>query len=354
MILFETHHQEAYNCILHNFLKTAIFNGKTDIGDIIEEILPKYLYREQYQKCVKTIEELYNWTGDKFYHEMNAIHEFILYKFIDYMGDLQTELSEFNGLYFNERCHILIKEASQKDFEEDSDFTLEEHEESFYDVFYYPDVLFTDTDFLMIDTLYNQRKLGNLIIENRLRINIDYYFELLPIDIQEQYKTKHITLTSEVSSMLKYFTERVEHGNLYKLFWEKDVPVKEERIQLILENIMDAYFYNQAVEITREAMLGNGKVDFKLYKNSNEEEKVLIEIKRASSSYLKKGYEKQLTDYMLSTKYKNAFYLIACFTDDEYDKSMKFIREHVYTDTIQLYINISILDFRKRKSASIL
>ncbi|CQR52528.1 hypothetical protein [Paenibacillus riograndensis] len=352
MILFATYHQEAYNCIFHHFLKLEIFNGQTDVGDIIEEILPKYLYREQYHKCVKTIEELYYWTGDKFYHEMNAFHEFILYKFIDYMGDLQKELPDFNRLYFNERCRILIKEASQKDFEEDSEFSLEEHEESFYDVFYYPDVLFTDTDFLMIDTLYNQRKLGNINIENSLGINIDYYFELLPIDIQEQYKTKHITLTGEVSSMLKYITERLKYGNLYKLFWENEDPVREERIQLILENIMDAYFYNQAVEITREAMLGNGKVDFKLYKNTNEDEKVLIEIKKAKN-YVKKGYEKQLTDYMLSTKYKNAFYLIACFTDDEYDKSMKFIREHVYTDTIQLYINISILDFRKRKSASI-
>ena len=110
---------------------------------------------------------------------------------------------------------------------------------------------------------------------------------------------------------------------------------------------------NQAIEITREALVGNGRVDFKLYKADHEDEKVLIEIKRGSSSYLRKGYEKQLTDYMLSTNYKNAFYLIACFTDSEYERSERFIRNHVYTDTIQLYINISILDFRKRKTASI-
>ncbi|MGG0815424.1 hypothetical protein ABE142_22560 [Paenibacillus alvei] len=331
-----------------------VFNEETDIGDIIEEILPKYLYREKYHKCVKTLEELYYWTGDTFYHQMNAIHEFVLYKFIDYMADLQKELPEFNQIYFDERCHLLIQEASQAEFEECCEFSIEEHESHFYDIFYYSDSLFTDTDFLFIDSVYNNRKLGKTIIEERLGINIDYYFELLPLDIQEQYKTKHITLTGEVSSTLEYITERIHYGNLYKLFWENDVPVKEERIQLILENIMDAYFYNQEVEITREAALGNGKVDFKLYKNINEDEKVLVEIKRASSSYLKKGYEKQLTDYMRSTKYKNAFYLIACFTDDEYDKSMRFIREHVYTDTIQLYINISLLDFRKRKPASIL
>lgn len=107
--------------------------------------------------------------------------------------------------------------------------------------------------------------------------------------------------------MLKYIDERIQRGNLYKLFWENDKPVKEERIQLILENIMDAHFFNQEVEITREALLGNGKVDFKLYKTDHEDEKVLIELKRGSSSYLKKRYEKQLTDYMLSTSYKNDF-----------------------------------------------
>lgn len=351
MILFATYHQEAYNYILHNFLEIEIFNGETDIGDIIEDILPKYLYREQYHKCVKTIEELYYWTGDEFYHEMNAIHEFILCKFIDYMEDLQKEYPEFNQVYFNQKCRSLIKKASKKDFEEDCEFTPKEYEGLFYNIFHYTDSLFTDTDFLMIDTIYNQRKLGDISIEKILGINIDYYYELLPMDIQEQYKTKHITLTSEVSSMLKYINSRVKHGNLYKLFWENDVPVNEERIQLILENIMDAYFYNQAVEITREAMLGNGKVDFKLYKNNNEDEKVLIEIKKAKN-YVKKGYEKQLTDYMLSTKYKNAFYLIACFTTEEYEKSVKFIREHVHTHKIQLYINIHIFDFRKRKTAS--
>lgn len=56
---------------------------------------------------------------------------------------------------------------------------------------------------------------------------------------------------------------------------------------------------------------------------------------------------------MLSSKYKNAFYLIACFTDEEYEKSYRFIREHVYTDMVQLYINIRILDLRKRKTASV-
>lgn len=353
MIIFQTDHQELYNHIIHNFLEIEVFNEDTDLGDMIELLLPKYLYREQYSSCAKAFKELFQWTEDTFYHEMRALHELLLYDFVEYMADLQKEVPEFRQLYIDKKGHSLIEQAVQDDCAESDDLEAEDYREIYYDIFSYPDSLFIDTDFLFIDTIYNLRKTGETFIEDGLGINIDYYFELLPLDIQEQYKTKHITLTSEVVTMLAYVQKRIQQGNLYKLFWENDSPVKEERIQLILENIMDAYFYNQEVEITREALLGNGKVDFKLYKTAHEDEKVLIEIKRGSSSYLKKGYEKQLTDYMLSTSYKNAFYLIVCFTDQEYERSVRFIKNHVYTDTIQLYINISILDLRKRKTASI-
>ena len=355
MFIFQTNHQKLYNYIIHNFLLVEVFNEDTDLGDIIEALLPKYLYREQYQKCVKTFEELFLWTEDCFYHEMTAFHEIILYEFINYMSELQKDVSYFKELYFNEECQKLISEAAQIDYEEfNNEQSLEECIEFYYDIYCYTDSLFIDTDFTFLDLIYNSRKFGNNIIEERLGIDIDYYFEILPLDIQAEYQTEHITLSDEVSALLSYIEHRMVYGNLYKLFWEHDEPVKEERIHLILENIMDAYFYKQDIEITREAVLGDGKVDFKIYKNNQEDEKVLVEVKRASSSYLKKGYEKQLTSYMRTSEYKNAFYLVACFTDVDYDRAVRFIRENVYTDTVQLYINISILDLRKRKVPSLL
>ena len=339
--------------MIHHFLKIEIFNGDVDVGDMVEQLYPQYLYREQYCKCIKVLEELYQWTEDSFYHQMSAFHELALYKFIEYMSNIQEDNLMANEILFDEKSHCFIEEASKKDLELSDGTTLDECKEFYYNIGNYPDSLFEDTNFLMLQAIYKDQKFEKGLLVKQLGINIDYYFDLLPMDIQALYKTKHITLTEEVASLLRYIQHRIHHGNLYQLFWCNDEPVNEKRIQLILENIMDAYFFNQKVEITREALVGNGKVDFKLYKNSDEEEKVLIEIKRASSSYLKKGYEKQLTDYLYSSEYKNAFYVIACFTDEEYDKSVSFIRNHVYTDTIQLYINISILDFRKRKPASI-
>ena len=270
------------------------------------------------------------------------------------MESFQADLLSFQEIYFDEACDAMMEEASEIACEYDGELSQEEYKEMFYDVECYPGELFIDLDFLAIDSLYNSRRLGDTSLEEITEINMDYYFDLLPMDIQEQYKTGHLTLTGEVSDMLGYINERISHGDLYKLFWDGGKPVKEERIQLILENIMDAYFHNKDIEITREAMLGNGKVDFKLYRSSSEDEKILIEVKRASSSYLKKGYEKQLTDYMKPSKYKNAFYIIVCFTDSEYERAVKFIRENVYTDFVQLYINIFIMDVRQRKSASVM
>jgi hypothetical protein len=260
----------------------------------------------------------------------------------------------FDSIFYDSETRLLIKAAAESDFQEYGEISLEEYEESYLDVAAYSDYLFEELDFELIPELHNRRMLGDVSLESYLGINLDFYFELLPRDIQNVYKTEHITLTGEVSAMLNYIKTRIEHGNLYKLFWENEKPVNEERIQLIMENIMDAYFYNQEIDISREAVLGNGQVDFKLYRSKHEDEKILIELKKAnSSSYLKKGYERQLTEYMLVSKYKNAFYLVACFNDKEYERIEQFIRKHIYTDTIQLYINISILDLRERKSPSI-
>ena len=115
---------------------------------------------------------------------------------------------------------------------------------------------------------------------------------------------------------------------------------------------MNAYFIGKGVDISREVLLKNGQVDFKLFRNDKKEEKVLIEVKKASSSYLKAGYEKQLCDYIRYSGCKNAFYMIVCFSDNDYKIANNFIKNHVYTDNFQMYINIALLDVRKKVAPS--
>ncbi len=73
-----------------------------DIGDIIEDIVPKYLYREQYSKCEKVLKELYEWTEDKFYHDMTCFHELMLSNYLDYLAESREDYEDFNNIYFDE------------------------------------------------------------------------------------------------------------------------------------------------------------------------------------------------------------------------------------------------------------
>lgn len=354
MILFNVEGCTIYNQILHTFLEMEIYgDDEADVDDYVEYVFPKYLYREQFLKCKKTLNEIYEWTGDTFYHDMMAFHERAIYGIIQWMIEFQEDYSNYKDILFDQECREQIRQISTRKYEEygDEKTTIEDFERFFYDANYY-EILFEDEDFLMIDMLYNNRKKGNTIAEKLMGINIDYYFDLLPLDIQEQYSSKHITLAAEISELLKYIEQRVEHGNLYQLFWENGKPVGEVRAQLILENIIATFFYGRKMDISREAITGNGKIDFKLYRNLGEEERILVEIKNANRNDLKRGYEKQLTEYMHSGNYTNAFYLVACYTDEEIEKTYKFIRENIYTDSIQSYISISMLDFRQRKTAS--
>lgn len=200
--------------------------------------------------------------------------------------------------------------------------------------------------------LYNEQKADFPELARTMGINLDYYFEILPMDIQKKYKSNHVTLTGEVCELFSYIQNRINNGSLAELFWENNKQINEKRIQIILENIMDAYFIGKNVDISREVLIKNGQVDFKLFRSNNKDEKILIEVKKVSSSYLKSGYEKQLLEYIEYSGCRNAFYLIVCFTDRDFEVANKFIRENIYTDTFQMYINISILDARKKASPS--
>lgn len=116
MILFNTKHFELYNYIIHDFLEIEIFGIEDEevIFDMAECIYPKYLYREQYNECIKILKELYQWTNDKFYHEMTAFHEIALNGFLEYMSDIQSGCPKFKKLYFNKKLRKMIKKSCNR------------------------------------------------------------------------------------------------------------------------------------------------------------------------------------------------------------------------------------------------
>lgn len=286
MINLNTPRSIIYCKIIHNYLEGEIFGDpEIDIGDLIECYMPKYLFREQYQKCLDVFEDLYIWTNDKFWHELTAFHEVALYYFLIEMENVKEDMKEdFKKVFYDKKLIDDIQkyvEADKKQMEED--FPIKIIEGYYYNPIDICDDIYEDIDFVEIPHLYNEQKANMPILAKTLGINLDYYFEILPIDIQNQYKSKHITLTGEVSEFFSYLQQRINRGSLSEEFWEKDNPVNEKKIHVIIENLMDAYFIGKGVDISREVLIKNGQVDFKLFRSDEKNEKILIEVKKASS-----------------------------------------------------------------------
>jgi hypothetical protein len=69
------------------------------------------------------------------------------------------------------------------------------------------------------------------------------------------------------------------------------------------------------VDITREANIGRGPVDFKF--SAGWHRRALIEVKLMASSKLRHGVELQLPQYLFSERISCAYYVCVGFTDDE-------------------------------------
>lgn len=105
------------------------------------------------------------------------------------------------------------------------------------------------------------------------------------------------------------FKQLVENNGLNTLFYDGQSKVKNETaIQLAFYGVAEAYCEANKIMIARESNSGRGPVDFKF--GSNNENSVLVEIKKSDNSHIKNGIVRQLPEYMKSEKSRKAIYLI--------------------------------------------
>jgi len=105
------------------------------------------------------------------------------------------------------------------------------------------------------------------------------------------------------------FKQLVENNGLNTLFYDSKAKVKNEAaIQLAFYGVAEAYCEANKIMIARESNSGRGPVDFKF--GSNNENSILVEIKKSDNSHIRNGIVRQLPEYMKSEKSRKAIYLI--------------------------------------------
>ncbi|MEQ1770021.1 MAG: hypothetical protein ABL879_09290 [Devosia sp.] len=119
-------------------------------------------------------------------------------------------------------------------------------------------------------------------------------------------------IVAMVHESIATFKHHVELGNLWEELWVNGVPKRERAAQLIYFAMADVFCRANDVDISPEANMGGGPIDFKFSKGY--QARVLVELKRSSGSVVH-GYEKQLEFYKAAARTFHGIYVVLDFGD---------------------------------------
>ena len=115
-----------------------------------------------------------------------------------------------------------------------------------------------------------------------------------------------------VKDSIAQFKRHVEAGNLWEELWVGNKPKKERASQLIYYAIADVFCKANDVDISPEANMGGGPIDFKFSRGY--QARVLVEMKRSGGTVVH-GYEKQLEFYKSASQTEFGVFVIIDYGD---------------------------------------
>lgn len=156
-------------------------------------------------------------------------------------------------------------------------------------------------------------------------------------------------IMSLVHDTIALFKRHVENGNLWEELWIGDKPKRERASQLIYYAIADCFCKANDVDISPEANMGGGPIDFKFSRGYSS--RVLVEMKRSGGSVVH-GYQKQLEFYKDASQTDYAVFVVMDYGDlgGKLATIQQLRREQIEAD--ERASDIIVIDARKKPSAS--
>jgi hypothetical protein len=151
-------------------------------------------------------------------------------------------------------------------------------------------------------------------------------------------------LLTAISAFVSQFKNYVENNEGWRLLWNDDgSPKKEVAFQALFSGVMIPYCQANDIDITKEADIGRGPVDFKFSKGYSK--RVLIEAKLASNSKFWNGLAKQLPKYLKAEQVDHGLFLVSCQKETDFQR-IKAIRKiaKAVSKKSQLRIEVAIID----------
>lgn len=152
-----------------------------------------------------------------------------------------------------------------------------------------------------------------------------------------------------VHETIAVFKHHVENGNLWEELWINGTAKRERAAQLIYYAIADCFCIANNIDISPEANMGGGPIDFKFSRGYNA--RVLVEIKRSQGT-VRHGYEKQLEFYKNASRTFYGIFVILDFGDlgDKLSQIQNIRTERL--EAGELASDIVVIDATQKLSAS--
>lgn len=124
---------------------------------------------------------------------------------------------------------------------------------------------------------------------------------------------------SAIKGMIDEFANFIENNKGWSLLWnDNGKPKSEEAAQMLFLGIVMHYCRANNIDISREANIGRGPVDFKTSKGY--ELRAMLELKLAQNTRFWNGLDRQLPKYMQAEKIHIGFFIIIMFGEKDFRK----------------------------------
>lgn len=144
-----------------------------------------------------------------------------------------------------------------------------------------------------------------------------YYTSKNPLSIEDpKNQDEFIEIITKFNGKYKHFIE-LQKG--YELLWNDDgIQRSESAVQRSYLGVIKGYCEMNDIDISKEANVGRGPVDFKFSRGYNQ--RTLLEVKLANNSHFWDGPGQQLPAYMEDNEVSVGFFMIIRFNKRDDDR----------------------------------
>lgn len=126
-------------------------------------------------------------------------------------------------------------------------------------------------------------------------------------------------LAESVRVMIEEFRHFVEENSGWQLLWnDRNQSRSEKAAQLLFLGIVKHYCQANDIDVSKEANIGRGPVDFKVSRGFLL--RALVELKLARNSKFWSGLQKQLPTYLRAEGIKLGYFVVVCYSEHDLEK----------------------------------